>query len=884
MIGSTISHYQILDKLGEGGMGVVYKAEDTKLERTVALKFLPAHLLGNEEVRKRFEREAKAAAALHHPNICPVYEIDEVEGKSFIAMAFLEGESLDKQIAQGPLKLDQMLAIGQQIAGGLEAAHKKGIFHRDVKPENVIVNDSGHVTVMDFGLAKLTEASRLTQAGETMGTVAYMSPEQTEGSGTDHRTDIWSLGVVLYEMITGQQPFKGDYEKAVQYSILNERAEPLTALRTGVPMNLERVVEKCLSKSPDERYQSASELAVDLRAAAKSDAQSQATMASRPAHPATTSPLRYWPIAAGVALVAAAVLFWASPWEEPTGPSQSWRIKRLTSTPAAEAGASASPASSLFVYAGAAAGSMDLYAMPMGGGKPLQLTSHIADDLYPALSPDGEQILFHSGRDGGGIYLVSVTGGVPRRIAANNMPGRAFAVGSQPWRVNGTQREVLFSRLAKDGRTAVWKIDMTSFEETRLSDPPDGAADFSASWSPDDSRIVFGRDHQGRKALRIMSADGGDERALLSGDGKHAWPSWTPDGKRIVFGSSRSGAVNLWELALATEELQQITVGPGIDMRPLAVDGKGLFYYQFQPTLDLMRLDLSTGDTEQLTFLSDVVHFNPRFSPDGRFLVYDRLLGVTNREIVRLDLSTGETRSLTGVPSTNSHDPDWSPASGDILFLSDRGGELALWLMDAEGRGARPLEIETGAPKPQFFIPAFIPPRWSPTGERIAYAGLGESEPELWSVRRDGSGAQLLVSGVFAFDWYGTTGRVIIYTTSASGDGPGGSQVRAIHLETGQEVVLLEGLYASLDVSPDSSALACLTQENHAGQHYLSFPLSSADPADGLPRIAGPPRRLTSSDGLWHTHSAGSFSPDGKSFVYDRDSDKGDVYLIENYQ
>ena len=222
MIGKTISHYKVLEKLGQGGMGVVYRAQDTKLDRPVALKFLPAHLLGDEDVRKRFEREAKSAAALSHPNVCRVYEIDEAEGQTFIAMELVEGESLDQRIAQGPLKLQEALEIGEQIAAGLEAAHRKGVVHRDIKPENIMVGEGGHVTIMDFGLARLAEASRLTKTDETVGTVAYMSPEQTEGSGTDERTDIWSLGVVLYEMVTAQAPFKGDYDKAIMYSILNE--------------------------------------------------------------------------------------------------------------------------------------------------------------------------------------------------------------------------------------------------------------------------------------------------------------------------------------------------------------------------------------------------------------------------------------------------------------------------------------------------------------------------------------------------------------------------------------------------------------------------------------------------------------------------------------
>ncbi len=269
MVGQTISHYKITEKLGEGGMGVVYKAEDTKLERTVALKFLAGHLLNDDEAKARFLREAKAAAGLHHANICPVHEIGEANGKTFLSMAFIEGEPVEARIANGPLPLKEALDIAHQMADGLDAAHDKGVVHRDIKPANVMADAKGHVTIMDFGLALLTEASRLTKIDQTMGTVAYMSPEQAQGMEVDHRSDIWALGVVLYEMVRGGRPFQGEYDQALLFEIVNQEPEPLTGVRAGVPMELEFIVGKCLAKDPQDRYQRAGDAVVDLRSCAE---------------------------------------------------------------------------------------------------------------------------------------------------------------------------------------------------------------------------------------------------------------------------------------------------------------------------------------------------------------------------------------------------------------------------------------------------------------------------------------------------------------------------------------------------------------------------------------------------------------------------------------
>jgi TolB-like protein len=265
MIGKAISHYKILEKLGSGGMGTVYKAQDTKLDRIVALKFLPPHLSQAEEEKKRFIHEAKTASALDHPNICTIYEINETDDEQlYIVMACYEGESLKDKIERGPLPFEEAIGIAMQVARGLEKAHSKKIVHRDIKPANILITTDEQVKIVDFGLAKLAGRTVLTKEGTTLGTVAYMSPEQTQGSDVDERTDIWSFGVILYEMLTGKRPFTGEYEQAVIYSIMNEAPEPVTDLRSDVLPSLGQIVERALEKDPEKRYQKVGELLADL--------------------------------------------------------------------------------------------------------------------------------------------------------------------------------------------------------------------------------------------------------------------------------------------------------------------------------------------------------------------------------------------------------------------------------------------------------------------------------------------------------------------------------------------------------------------------------------------------------------------------------------------
>ena len=410
MIGTTISHYKIAEKLGEGGMGVVYKAEDTKLKRSVALKFPPIDKLAGEEEKSRFVREAQAAAALNHPNICTVHEIDEADGQTFIAMEFVEGQSVKDKVRARPLPLDEALDIAIQAAQGLQAAHEKGVVHRDIKSANLMQAEQGQFKVMDFGLAQVGDRSQLTKTGTTLGTAAYMSPEQAQAQPTDRRTDIWSLGVVLYEMLTGQLPFKGEVEAAVTYGVVNTEPEPLTALRSRLPIELDQIIDKALAKDVEERYQHIEEMLVDLRAIERQVAEESDT--ARPSKRPTTklqqeAPARArrrrfaWAlgIAASAVVLAVAGLSVKNFLPTTDEPSEPLRAVPLTSYPGVEGPPTFSPDGNqvAFTWNGEKQENYDIYIKLIGVGPPLRLTTHPDADGSPAWSPDGRHIAFLRG-------------------------------------------------------------------------------------------------------------------------------------------------------------------------------------------------------------------------------------------------------------------------------------------------------------------------------------------------------------------------------------------------------------------------------------------------------------------------------------------------------
>ena len=557
-------------------MGTVYKAEDTRLKRAVALKFLASEQFRDKDAKARFLYEAQAAAALSHPNICGVYEIEEVEDQLFMVLPFLDGESLEKRIEKGPLPIPDLLNVSMHVAQALQEAHSQGIVHRDVKPGNIMVQQKGqilHCVLMDFGLARLSQGTRLTRAGSQLGTAAYMSPEQVAGSEVDQRTDIWSLGVVMYEMASGQLPFPSDYELAQFYAIQNESPEPPSALRTGVPKELERIVDKCMSKEPAERYQTCTELIVDLRAvqkaqssggpSKKSDARAgraKPTVAELPRASKNRPTMAHIALALCLGAAVAGTGMWLA--RPPTFGGfgvPEYEISRFTW----DAGLTVHPGISsdgrLVAYSSDrdGGGHLDIWVEQAGGGGRIQVTDSADEETHPVFSPDASTIAFERGND---LYLVPSLGGNARLLAAN---------GSLP-AFSPDGASLSFS--SSDGRLML--VDLSG-SEPRAVQSGFGAV-LQSLWMPSQEHILFSAmEPPNEYDLWVTPVDGGEriptnfiefKKSVLGRD-RFTFtipPTWIEPGRSVLYATQHS----LWRVPLDTdpwgfsERPQPLSFGP----------------------------------------------------------------------------------------------------------------------------------------------------------------------------------------------------------------------------------------------------------------------------------------------------------------------------------
>ncbi len=727
-------------------MGEVYRARDTRLDRSVAIKVLPSHLAENAQRRERFEREAKAVSALSHPHICALFDVGEEDGISFLVMEHLEGESLADRLARDALPLGMVLKLGAQIADALDRAHRAGIVHRDLKPGNVMLTKSG-AKLLDFGLAKnvLTEQEAsetsapteaapgvmpldseaatgakppLTEAGTVLGTFQYMAPEQLEGEEADGRADIWALGCLLYEMATGRAPFAGKSQASLISSIMRDSPPPVADRQPLTPATLEHVISRCLEKDREDRWQSAHDVAEELSWIQRSG-EREAPAGKKVQEPVARPGPGRWvlALAALVAAAAGALLTWVLLGEPPDASVTAPRTQQLTFQKGVERHPALSPDGKLLAWVSDAAGSDDIYIQRVDGRNALNLTQDSPEaDGEPSFSPDGSQIAFRSERGGGGIFVMGATGESVRRVSDRghnptwSPDGRRLAVST----------EGIVDPMSRQGTAELWSIDVAT-GEAELLYAGDGV---QPAWSPDGRRIAFWRvdGNSGQRDLATIDARGQGAPAAVTRDSAVDWsPVWSPTGDELFFVSDRAGTMNVWRIAVdpATGAAagEPVLVGaPAEDVSGLsAASTGGQLAYSSQAALhELHLLPFDPGrpglDGERRVLYSGSLPIrDPHPSPDGTQIA----LSTRGRQedLHVLDLESGVLRQLTR-DLARDRGPQWSPDGSRIAFYSNRSGTYQLWVVEADGSGLRQItDVADGA----WF------PLWSPDGARVAF-------------------------------------------------------------------------------------------------------------------------------------------------------------------
>ncbi len=892
MIGKTLGHYQITEKLGEGGMGVVYKAHDTHLDRIVAIKVLPPERIADPERKRRFIQEAKAASALNHPNIVTIHDIDQAEGVDFIAMEHVAGKTLDRLIGRKGLRLSEALGYAAQIADALAKAHSAGIVHRDLKPTNIMVNEDGVVKVLDFGLAKLTEQVEgdqfastvtvdaegrpITEEGVIVGTVAYMSPEQAEGKRVDARSDIFSLGSVFYEMVTGQKAFQGTSKISTLSAILHEEPKPVSGITPAIPIDFERLINRCLRKDPARRFQYVADVKVELDEL-KEDSDS-GRLQPAPARARQFAPARLVFVAVAVVAVIAAGWYWLSR-QRPTEPEATLTAVPLTSYPGAEGAPSFSPDGTqvAFVWCrGSGRQGCNIYIKQIDVEPPFRLTATPASDFSPAWSPDGAIIAFlrFMPPDALSLIVVPQRGGSERVLAEFRSPEASRLVGYMEARYLAWTPDskwlVSIAPLPKPPpHWALALLSLDTREQRKLTDPPPGVwGDIGPAISPDGRTLAFSRDiSSGTLAdLYLLSlsagyvAQGMPER-LPSNSPRNLSPAWTPDGREIVFASrTGSSGLGLWRTAVMQRARSaKLAVGPNTAFAPaISRRMNRLAYAERKVDTNIWRIDLAAAEGRQpepvQLIASTHGEWTPSFSPDGKKIAYVSARSGTGEVWVCESDGSNPVR-LTLLEGPLPIKPSWSWD----------GQRIAFWVQATVPEGYI-VDVNGGVPRRLPGPPGGVKhPSWSRDGAWLYFC----TKPSgIWKIRSDGGGA-VQICGKGDMPQESPDGKFVYYS-----DGwPSPLSVWRIPVGGGVENKVLDSVNPSTLWTVTPGGIYHFGVADDRGYSELRL----------YEFATGKVRKLFT---IEHRLEYGlSISPDGRTILYAQVDESGsDLMLVENFR